>query len=182
VHAVGAESEKAAFYDPILLATGGNYYNISGNFRDILMDISHMKTGFRFLLSYVSTQPAAPSRRIRLEVHTVGLGGYAETTVASTGTAKAAVRLGCYPNPFNPVVTLHIQKSETGSAEIRIFDVLGRAIRRIGLGTGGRQNILWDARDDRGMPVAAGFYIVQVSSREPDGGVMRAAQKILYLK
>ncbi len=182
VHAVGAESEKATYYDPILLATGGNYYNIYGNFRDILMDIGRIKTGFRFMLSYVSSQSAALPHQIRLELHTTGLGGYAETGYTAPGTAKAAIRLDCYPNPFNPDVSIHIRKSETGRAEIRIFDVMGRDVRRISLGTGGRQNVLWNARDDRGMPVAAGFYIVQLLNREPDGTVTRAASKILYLK
>jgi Mg-chelatase subunit ChlD len=182
VHAVGEQSQKSEYYDPILLATGGNYYNIYGNFRDILLEISRLRANFRYMLSYRSGGAASAAHRIGLELHTAGLGGYAEKSYPAPGPLKAGAGLECYPNPFNQTVLLRVRTDRAGKSEIRIHDVLGRTIRRIRVSGGGTQDIRWDACDDRRFPVPTGFYVVRLVSRESGGGAVRAERKILYLK
>ncbi len=182
VHAVGAEWAKSEFYDPILLATGGKYYSINGNFRDVLLEISRMRANLRFMMSYRSPGTPSGAHRIVLELHTSGLGGFADTTFSAGGAPKAGHGLECYPNPFNHTVVLHVRADRPGKSEIRIYDVLGRTVRSIRVPEGGGRDIRWDACDDRGFPVPSGFYVVRLVTRESEGGVAAAERKILYLK
>ncbi|MBU0559457.1 MAG: VWA domain-containing protein, partial [Bacteroidetes bacterium] len=43
VHVIGSTVYKSAYYDPFTIATGGSFYNIDGNFRDILLEISRFE-------------------------------------------------------------------------------------------------------------------------------------------
>jgi len=44
---------------------------------------------------------------------------------------------------------------------IRVMDVLGRVVRVLG----GRGEVIWDKRDDRGEMVSKGVYFIRVESK-----------------
>ncbi|RMF58143.1 MAG: T9SS C-terminal target domain-containing protein [Calditrichaeota bacterium] len=76
-----------------------------------------------------------------------------------------------YPNPFNPSTTISFalpHVSPTGRARItlHIFDVNGRRVRTLAEGefAAGNHRVVWDGRDDNGVPVASGVYFYRLTT------------------
>ncbi len=183
VHAIGPESYKQQYYDPFTMATGGNYYNIYGNFRDILLDISRIKTQDRYLVSYKRDQyNTLPENQIMVQVRYAGLGGETTTSYSIPNNGRIANTLVCYPNPFNPEVKINITVPQNSVGEVGIYNLLGQKIRQYELHKNLPQQIIWNARDEQGMPVSSGLYIVLLEWHNPKGQVVRESQKIMYLK
>ena len=84
-----------------------------------------------------------------------------------------------YPNPFNPVTNIQYMLPKTSDVEMIIYDLRGNAIRTLVSGTqsAGYKTVVWDAKDDAGIPVSAGMYIYQLRS-----GSYLAIQKMVLLK
>ncbi|HQU70848.1 MAG TPA: proprotein convertase P-domain-containing protein, partial [Calditrichia bacterium] len=97
------------------------------------------------------------SLRIRTD-RSVGLG-------REYGTVPDQFVLGQnYPNPFNPTTTITFRLPVSGQASLRIFNALGQTVRHLADGNfaaGGHQ-VLWDGRNDAGLPVASGIYYYQL--------------------
>lgn len=73
------------------------------------------------------------------------------------------------PNPFNPTAHLIIHSTVSGPMKARLFDIRGRHVKTILRGepmTAGRHDLLFEARDDAGSPLASGIYFLQLTSRE----------------
>ena len=97
------------------------------------------------------------------------------TDVPPAGALALAVR----PNPFNPRTTISLAADGTGPASVRIHDARGRAVRDLWRGRldGGRSDLTWDGRDDRGRRLPSGTYLV--SARV---GAERATTRILLAR
>jgi photosystem II stability/assembly factor-like uncharacterized protein len=65
-----------------------------------------------------------------------------------------------YPNPFNPMTTIHYAVSRESSVKIEIIDTRGRLIRTVRHEnhTPGFYSVMWDGRDDGGRAAASGLY------------------------
>jgi flagellar hook assembly protein FlgD len=72
------------------------------------------------------------------------------------------------PNPARSAVTLPIEIPAAGEPVIAIYDLSGRRVRKIAPGTlaAGRHPLVWDARNDRGHPVASGLYLARLTWRD----------------
>ena len=71
------------------------------------------------------------------------------------------------PNPFNPSTSLRFGVTQSGPAELAIFDARGRCVRilwRRPAAEPGIYQVTWDGRDDRGVRVASGIYLARLSS------------------
>jgi hypothetical protein len=68
-----------------------------------------------------------------------------------------------FPNPFNPVTTIHYSLAEGGRVSITVFDVDGRQVRVLvdAEREAGPHSITWDGRNDRGQSLASGVYFVR---------------------
>ena len=186
VHSICLPSLKTLWCNPIFEPTGGNFYDIGGNFRDILLDISRMGTTSRFLISYISPGAITGVNKINAEAHYAGLGGmaYAEYNYGGDGNQLEKV-LSCYPNPFNPTVQITVNLNENSEAKLEIFNILGQRVRSYQLKSSDTKKnaILWDARDDLNRNVGVGTYLVRLSIFDPDGKLIRNENaKLLYLK
>jgi hypothetical protein len=182
VHGVGLLDLQTAWFNPIVLPTGGNFYNIGGNFRDILLDVSRMGSQDRFQITYASPADAGIRRQIKLEIHYAGLGGSALVDYEPTVANEAGVHLACYPNPFNPTTNILVRNYNGLKGEVDIFNILGQRVKHFSIDKEAAPAIVWDARDERGLPVGTGFYIVQFSLFDHKGIASREVEKILYLK
>ncbi len=71
-----------------------------------------------------------------------------------------------YPNPFNPVTTITYNLDRTGIVVLTIYDVLGREVRTLvnTQQTSGSHTVVWDGRNNAGIPVASGTYISLLQS------------------
>jgi hypothetical protein len=80
----------------------------------------------------------------------------------------AILRLGLAvrPNPARGEARLSLELPSSCRAKVVIHDVQGRALRTLtdGWMTGGRQELSWDGRDDRGRRLGAGLYFARCSS------------------
>ncbi len=184
VHAIGPQAFQTDWYNPIIEPTGGKFYNIYGNFRDILLDISRMKSTSKFLLSYTSPNVNSGERSVKIEVHVAGLGGSATTSYPSMLANPVQEALSCYPNPFNPQTTIRVQIPENGTAKISIYDILGKQTRQFEVNnSSGPADIVWDATDNNGRSVSSGVYLIR-SEIVSNSGIRMNIQtaKVIYLK
>ncbi len=108
-----------------------------------------------------------------------------EETVYGPGNISAApdgpppvttAGLRCFPNPFNPRVTVEMDPAHWAKAAgrqdltVAVFDVRGHRVRTLHRGPvpdGLRFGLTWDGHDDQGQSVASGVYVVQVVAGEP---------------
>jgi hypothetical protein len=93
------------------------------------------------------------------------------------------MRLSVHPCPFGPGDSVELALAATGDrgrgaiASAAVYDVSGRLVRRLAVGTGDGQ-VSWDGRDAFGSEVAGGVYFVRAGVL---GGGMAFA-KLVYLK
>jgi hypothetical protein len=110
----------------------------------------------------------APSRMLVAGTHgrsmfRLDLSGVTE--VESAPPASRAELLPNFPNPFNPSTEIRFRLAEAGEVNLEIVDLAGRRLRRL-LGEShleaGEQGIVWDGRDDRGVSMTSGVYLVRL--------------------
>ena len=82
-----------------------------------------------------------------------------------------------YPNPFNAQVTIQYTVPNSQSFDITIYDILGNEIRRFQSEQIGKQSIVWNGKDQYGIPVSSGMYIVNMSAN-----AFTQSRRIILLK
>lgn len=186
VHAIGPTNYKTTWYNPIIEPTAGDFYDIYGNFRDILLAISRIGATPRYLISYTSPGAMAGTNQLTMEVHYAGLGGAAIAEYNYGSAANQLTKaLSCYPNPFNPTVQINIDLDKFCEAKVEIFNILGQRVRLYQLKSSeqNKNAILWDARDDFNRQVGVGTYLVRLTISDRDGKLIKNEfAKVLYLK
>ena len=130
---------------------------------------------------------ASPNNNRFLQIRSTDT-GVTETMVAYNETAygsgqisaspqdtplAAGLGLRCFPNPFNPRVTIELELPTTagnGSEVIvEVFNVRGQKVRTLHHGpmpAGLRNGLTWDGTDDGGRNLASGIYLVRAKSGE----------------
>jgi hypothetical protein len=71
------------------------------------------------------------------------------------------------PNPFNPTTVIRYDVPESGGElALRIYDVSGRLVKTLveGAQPAGEKSATWDARDEKGRPVASGVYFCRLTA------------------
>ncbi len=185
VHAIGNQTYQTGWYNPIIEPTGGNFYNIYGNFRDILLEISRLRESKKYLLTYTSPGAAQGSNQIKLEIHYAGLGGcgYAQYQHPVSGNLLVKA-LNCYPNPFNPVLRIFVDLEEEAHGAIEIYNILGQCIRTFDLKSPSLRHVVeWDARNEFDQEVSAGAYFLRLRIIDKKGRFIQSkTTKIIYMK
>ena len=84
-----------------------------------------------------------------------------------------------YPNPFNPITSLHYDLPEDGLVNITVYDMMGRIVKTLvnSSQTAGYKSIKWNATNDRNEPVSAGLYLYTIQA-----GEFRQTKKMVLLK
>ncbi len=186
VYCIGASTYQTEYYNPIIEPTGGSFYDINGNFRDILLDISRIQSISRYLIAYRSPGAFSGANQIQVKVHFAGLGGTAIAYYQHGGNGnQMAKALSCYPNPFNPTVQITVSLPQNGEGTIDIFNILGQRVKQYQLKDNslGSKAVLWDARDEFDHLVGVGTYLVRLAIYDSAGKLLgHEYSKILYLK
>ncbi len=84
---------------------------------------------------------------------------------ADDGPVRLVTRLfQNQPNPFNPRTTIRFSLSQAGPVELLIYDVNGRAVKRLVEGNqkAGTHSVVWDGTNDSGQKVGSGVYWSQM--------------------
>ena len=69
-----------------------------------------------------------------------------------------------FPNPFNPVTTIHYQLASGTDVNITVYDMLGNQVKTLinDIQTPGEYQVVWDGGSDAGKPVSAGIYFYRM--------------------
>jgi len=123
-----------------------------------------------------------PQTTFWYELRAVFDDGSEDTVGASLASVTTGGQLGLAllpgrPNPFTDEVTLRFDLPTSQPVELAIYDLRGRAVRRLVNGTveRGRCEAIWDGRDALGEPVPSGVYFVRLRV----GGTEVAAKLLL---
>ena len=91
-----------------------------------------------------------------------------ETVVSAPPPSHTAslVQVRVVPNPFNPRTRVDFELSRSAPVTVEVFDVRGRRLQRIELGTRavGSHAWVWEGIDDAGQEVGSGSYLIRVST------------------
>ena len=73
-----------------------------------------------------------------------------------------------YPNPFNPSTTIKYALKENADVVLKIYNILGQEVRTLvnAKQTPGFKTVVWDGRDNNGLPVASGVYIYRIQAND----------------
>jgi len=73
-----------------------------------------------------------------------------------------------FPNPFNPETQIGFSLARASHVRLDIINLLGRTVRTLADEqlSAGRWQVLWDARDDRGVAVSSGVYFYRLRTDE----------------
>jgi hypothetical protein len=105
--------------------------------------------------------------------------GSPPTGVRDPGAGTANVLLPCYPNPFNPIVTIPFSLLKDEYVTLTVHDVAGRLVRRVFSGNmeRGTHTVAWYGVDDAGVPVSSGVYFCRLHASNS-----AAVRKVVLLK
>ncbi len=96
-----------------------------------------------------------------------------EEVTVDTDPPLVLEELSCtaFPNPFTDRLTIDLTLPENIAADdcsLTLFDATGRVVRQFGRqdmsGTGQDWQLVWDARNENGLPVPAGMYVLVLST------------------
>ena len=169
---------------PKALATGLDYYrryfggtsNRWGNYSGIAL--APDQTDFWIYGQYAGARgngPTGDDGRWKTR-----LGHFRVKTVSAVTPAPAqSVLLQNVPNPFNPSTAIRFTLAKSGRAQVSVYDLAGRHIRTLldAQRAKGSQEVVWDGRDERGVPVASGIYLYRLRASELD-----QSRKMVLLK
>lgn len=182
---IGATYYQTQFYDPIVNATGGKFFDIYGNFRDILLELSHMPSSGKYLLTY-DTYDAAILHNGKFELHYAGLGG---NVLFSYGNGTKSIDenktndISCYPNPFNPIINIQLANPNLLGGEVEIFNSLGQKVKTLSFNPGQNPVVLqWNANNNNERVNATGVYFVRGSYYSANSSKVLPVKKVIYLK
>jgi hypothetical protein len=85
----------------------------------------------------------------------------------------------CYPNPFNPSVTIPFELQRDGRATLAIYDVSGRLVTTLidEWTPRGTYTATWEGTGENGVKVASGIYFCRLRA-----DVFTQTRKIVMLK
>jgi hypothetical protein len=103
-------------------------------------------------------------------------GGTCGTVDVAPGDAPGHGVASAWPNPFREATTIQFTTSAAGRADLVVFDVAGRAVRRLSRdeARAGTNVFRWDGRNSEGSRAAPGIYFYRLSAPglERDGRVV----------
>lgn len=126
------------------------------------------EASFTFRVLKGSDKPAVARFSIS-DAHGRLLGTREIKLCATTATQSEETKLdNPYPNPANPSANIPHVLPAPARIKIEIYNMLGQRVRSL-LDAERPAGILsetWDGRDDHGLPLASGTYLVRLTTRE----------------
>jgi len=130
VHCIGNAAEQLNFYDQIIINTGGDFFNINGNFRDVLLKVSKIGESPRYVINYLPSPSITTSTTFKVEAHSAGLGGSStiiyNPALQKAGDGKATINM--YPNPIKSNSNLTITGCNSNKCKIELYNTLGQVV------------------------------------------------------
>jgi FlgD Ig-like domain len=88
-------------------------------------------------------------------------------SLGASGDGRTALGIA-FPNPFDRSTTVLLSLRSAGRATLAIYDIAGRRVRTLLRGElpAGARTVTWDGRDDAGLQLAAGAYVLRLEAGE----------------
>jgi Mg-chelatase subunit ChlD len=131
VYAVGPANLQTQWYQPIFEPTGGSFFDITGNFQDILLSIASMRFSKGYLATYQSTTAFDKIASVAVEVHAAGKGGFDTLRLASYRPLSKNADGGPLPEASFRALRqglLQIQNLPEGYGSIDLFSINGKKV------------------------------------------------------
>ncbi len=79
--------------------------------------------------------------------------------------SKPDLALSCYPNPFNPELTVSYSIPQNADVEIAVYNIKGQKVRSLQneYRDAGDHQVVWDGRNESGQSASSGLYFVRIS-------------------
>jgi len=103
----------------------------------------------------------------------------------SVSNVPKSSSFSAYPNPFNPSTTISYTLERPSYVEMNIFDLTGRVVGKFAYEnqSAGVHQITWHSKDQSGMVLSSGTYVVRFASFPLDGSRPQTLyHKLLLLK
>ena len=73
-------------------------------------------------------------------------------------------KINAYPNPFNPETTIGFYIAQESFVELAVYNVKGQKVAMLmnGICEQGKQQIVWQGRDDNGRLAGSGMYFIRL--------------------
>ena len=117
-----------------------------------------------YSIEYINTN--FNSQYIYAQLSEIGKYGilYDENHITEDEIPTSTSLLSCYPNPFNPNVTIQYNLESKSEVMISIYNLLGRKIITLENSEKepGENNVIWNGVDDNGNLVSSGVYFVKM--------------------
>jgi hypothetical protein len=104
----------------------------------------------------------------------------ATTVTDEADQPRPGLAVSCYPNPFNPRVSIGFAVARRGPVDLAVFDLRGRCVARLLASQTlepGPHTFEWPGEDDQGRPLASGTYLARVRV-----GERQAVQKMSLIR
>ncbi|HNW60449.1 MAG TPA: YCF48-related protein [bacterium] len=84
-----------------------------------------------------------------------------------------------YPNPFNPATCIRFELPKESEVQLVVYNLRGQAIRTLfdGAKKAGYHELVWDGRDQSGLMVASGLYLLRM-----EAGAFKTVMKMSFIK
>lgn len=76
--------------------------------------------------------------------------------------------MGNYPNPFNPETTIAFALATASNAQLSVYNLKGQKVADLhnGFLPAGEHRKVWNGRDNRGISVSSGIYLIRLSTQD----------------
>jgi len=107
--------------------------------------------------------------------HEIFVQAWTDNGASGAGDPPAAVVFalhGAAPNPFNPSTSIAFDLPNAAPVTLTIYDASGRLVRKLlnsGPGLAGRNEAVWNGRDDSGRQVSSGVYLYRLETPNHSG-------------
>ena len=125
-------------------------------------DVMSMPLGFATIHDVAGGGGQTPGLSSRIQLLAEVLTSFGNAVGPPLGAVDIPEALGvaCYPNPFNPRVTIRCSVPKAGPVSLDVVDLRGRHVRTLlnGDQPAGTHEVIWNGCDGAGRPCASGIY------------------------
>ncbi len=147
----------------------GGYIPAAGVYNYLTDWDSHVVTlpyGLAFAKTPLDYEYGPIAARTRLLGEILAFFGVPGSGPATSVPFPANVAVRCYPNPFNPTITLDYSLPQAGHLKVKVFNLRGELVRVLFDETApaGPGTLQWDGRDAGNSPAPSGVYFFELKA------------------
>lgn len=110
----------------------------------------------------------------------IAIYSYQYTGIDDDLASPVAPVVNCYPNPFGDVLKLDFGLDAPADVLLEVYNIRGQLVKRLTpeANTGGKYHSSWSGKDEAGLSVPSGVYIVKLSV----DGRISGSKKVTHIK